>query len=350
MNHRTARGLPPSATALSAAALATLLAGSTVAAEDPCQPRDELSTCFAADNLWPHAGGGRWSSLAPTTTTTPESLAVSFFNAYLHQPVGLRIPSPDPEGTTVYAVEHVLSSTLALALGITDDLQASLALPFALYQHGAGTADLTGAEDGLPRSALGDLRFGATVAWLARRPVGVDGPALGTRFEMTLPTGQETGFVSAPSAVYAPGATFDYRLGDLSLGADLGLRLRRPVDFANIQLGNQLSASLGASYDVLDDGWLAVNLEAFALVTLAHQADIVRQPDGSTAAEESGPVHAPAEWLLSVSTAGLLDGRFRASLGGGSFIPTADELAVTTPAFRVVAALHFVPQRSSEAP
>jgi len=322
---------------------------SALADEDACQPRDGLSTCFVADNLWPHAGGTRWASQAPTETAAAESLAVSFFNAYLHQPVGLRVPSPDPEGTTVYAVEHLWSSSLAMALGVTDGLQVSLVLPFALYEHGAGKADVLGSEDGLPRSALGDLRFGATVAWLERDEAD-QGPGLSTRFEMTLPTGQENGFLSSPSAVYAPGASFDYRIDDLTLGADLGVRLRRPVDFANIRIGNQLTASLGAGYDLLSDGWLSVNLEAFALVTLANQLAIVRAPDGSTTTEESGPIHAPAEWLLSARTAGLLDGRFRASLGGGSFIPTADSLAVTTPAFRVMAALHFVPQGDTSPP
>ena len=316
---------------------------SAQAAEDACQPRDGLSTCFVADNLWPHAGTSRWASQAPTETTAAESLAVSFFNAYLHQPVGLRVPSPDPEGTTVYAVEHLLSSSLAMALGVTEDLQVSLVLPFALFQQGAGKADVLGSEDRLPRSALGDLRFGATLAWL-ERDEGAPGPGLSTRFGMTLPTGQDEGFLSSPSAVYAPGASFDYRLGDLTLGADLGLRLRRPVDFANIQIGSQLTASLGASYDLLSDGWLSVNLEAFSLVTLASQLAVVRATDGSTTTEESGPIHAPAEWLLTAQTAGLLDGRFRASLGGGSFIPTSDSFAVTTPAFRVMTALHFVPQ------
>ena len=45
--------------------------------------------------------------------------------------------------------------------------------------------------------------------------------------------------------------------------------------------------------------------------------------------------------MVSAKTAGLLDGRFRASLGVGSFIPTADRSAVTTPAFRFALGIHY---------
>jgi hypothetical protein len=46
--------------------------------------------------------------------------------------------------------------------------------------------------------------------------------------------------------------------------------------------------------------------------------------------------------MLSARTAGLLEGRFVASLGGGTFIPTAADIAVTSPQMRVALALSYV--------
>ncbi len=342
MIHRRSLAASTGATAIATLVLVLTPPSEALAAGDPCQPGDGLSPCFATDNLWPHAGAGRWLGQAPTTTTTADAVAFGFVSTYLHQPVGLRVPSPDPDGTTIYAVEHVLGATLLVALGVTERLQVSLSTPFALYQDGAGKADVVGSDDPLPHSAVGDLRFGAAVSLLQRDPQH-DGPALAARFEMTVPSGQDNAFVSSPSAVYAPGASVDYRLGDFAFGLDVGARFRRSVDFANIRIGHQISAGLGAGYDVLDDRWLSVNLEALALFTLANQVELVPDPQGLTTHEEPGDPHIPAEWLLSVRTAGLLDGRLQASLGGGSFIPTGSDVAVTTPAFRVVAALHFVP-------
>ncbi len=332
--------------ALATAVLALTTASEARAADDACQPRDGLSTCLTTDNLWPHAGGGPWLGQAPTDTTAADSIAFGLVSTFLHRPVGLRVPSPDPDGTTIYAVEHVLGTSLLCALGLTERLQVSLSQPFVLYQEGAGKADVVGSDDPLPRSAVGDLRFGTAVSLLQRGPQD-DGPGLSARFEMTAPTGQDNAFVSSPSAVYAPGASLDYHIGDFALGLDVGARFRRPVDFANIQIGNQISAGLGVGYEVLDDGWLSVNLEAFALFTLAEQIKLVHDPYELTATEEPGDPHIPAEWLLSVRTAALLDGRLRASLGGGSFIPTGSTSAVTTPAFRAVMALHFAPDSGS---
>ena len=95
---------------------------------------------------------------------------------------------------------------------------------------------------------------------------------------------------------------------------------------------------------------LSANLEAWALISTLQQNDLVVEPGEFVAKEEpSLTPHIPMEWMLSVRTANMLDGRFRMSLGGGSFIPTGENLPVTTPAFRLALGLHYIYDYAAEA-
>ena len=303
-----------------------------LAQDDPCQPRDGLSTCFAADNLWPHVGNSRWLSLASTQTTPDGAVAVGLVPTYIHKPVGLTIASPDPDGTTVYAIEHAFSTTVLIGVGLTERLQFQLGMPMVLYQEGAGKQDVTGASETLTRSAVGDARFG--VAFTAiERGRGDTGPGLAVRFDMAAPTAPPAAYAGYPSATYAPGATLDYRGDRFAVGVDVGARLRESAKVAGAFLGSQVSVAIGGSYDILEDDWLSANLEANALVGLVNQLD-------PTLSGVIDP-HIPAEWMASFRTAALADGSVAVSLGGGSFIPTAETSAVTTPLFRLALGLQY---------
>ncbi len=311
------------------------------AAQQECEPRDGLSTCVASDNLWTHPGGGRFLSQATSESLEPGSATFGFTPVFLHRPIGLRVSSADPEGTTIYAVENVFAATFLLGVGITDRLRATVAAPVMLYQTGASKADVVGSDDVLPRSAMGDVRFGLGFTALPRAP-GEDGVGLAGRFQLAAPSGQPDAFSGYGSTTFAPGVVADYRIGDLTLAVDVSARIRRAVTLATATIGPQIVASVGAGYDILDDGWLSVNLETWALFGTAGQRQLTEQPGAEPPEEEAGPAHIPMEWMLSIRTAALLDGRFRASLGGGTFIPTASSFAVTTPAFRTALSLSYV--------
>jgi hypothetical protein len=331
----------PLATA-SLAALA-LLQSPAGAQEDPCYPADQFSTCIASDNLWVHVGGSRWFAIAPTQTAPDGSAAFGLVPTYYRRPIGLRISSADPEGTTIYAVDNAFAATFLMGLGVTDRLQLHIAAPVTLYQDGASKSDIIGSEQPLPRSAVGDMRFGANFALLPRPPAE-SGPGLALRFEMAAPTGQADAFTGFPTATYAPGLSFDYQLGNFAIGADAGARIRDYVELAGAAIGTQVSLAIGVGYDFFDDGLLGLHLEANALFGVYEQTELVSQPGQFQAEPEpTGVPHIPAEWMLSLRTASLLDGRFRASLGGGSFIPTtADITPVTTPQFRLALGVHYV--------
>jgi OOP family OmpA-OmpF porin len=329
---------------LAAATIAaiTWLSSTARAQEDPCYPTDALSTCLPSDNLWVHLGGSRWFAQAPTQTAPASSAAFGFVPSYYRRPIGLRVASADPDGTTIYAVDNALSATFLMGVGVSDRAQIHVAAPVVLYQDGAGKGDITGGEDPLPRSAVGDMRFGATLGILQRAYME-SGPGLALRFEMTAPTGKANAFTGFPTATYAPGLSFDYQLGGFAIGADAGVRIRDVVELAGAAVGTQVSLGIGVGYDVFDDGLLSINLEANALFGVYEQTELASQPGQFTPEPEpTGEPHIPAEWMLSVRTASLLDGRFRASLGGGSFIPTSAEITpVTTPMLRFALGIHY---------
>lgn len=313
------------------------------AEEGSCEPPSGLSTCVAADNLWPQAGPSPWLTIAPTTLTEPGLVGFGLVLTLLSRPIVLRVASPDPEGTDIYAVDDRLAGTFQATVGVADGLQLTLAMPLVLYQNGATIADVIGSSDFLPRSAMGDVRFGAAVR-LLERAAGEDGVALASRFELSLPTGDEEAFVTSGSPVWAPGASLDHRIGRFSWGVDLSGRIAKERELGGATLGSQLGTALGAQLDILADGWLSAGLEAFALFTLAEQSDLVwDEATLSRSREDNAALHAPAEWLLSVRTAGLLDGQLVLALAGGSFIPTGSESPVTAPRFRFALSAQYVP-------
>lgn len=307
-------------------------------ADDPCAPRDGFSSCIASDNLWPQPGGGPFFSQAPTQLPDRYAGTLGVVPTFFMRPIGFQVASPDPDGATVYAVDRVFAATFLGAFSLADRLQLQVAVPAIFFQDGAGKTDVVGAEDELRTTALGDLRFGAQYAFFTRSG---DGPGLAARFEIVAPTAHDDAFAGAPSATWAPGLAFDYRIGRVILGADLGARIRSPADLAGATIGSQISASLGTSVDILDDGWLSAAAEIWALFTLASQTEIVRVPGTLRTEIESAPPHIPMEWIASLRTAGLFDGRFRISGGAGGLIPTAPHTAVTSPAFRAVLGLHY---------
>jgi hypothetical protein len=323
-------------------ACATLAVADTALAQsDPCQPRDGFSTCFASDNLWPYAGDTSWVAQAPTQTTGDQTGAFGLHLSYLYRPVGLRVASADPDGTTIYAVEHALGAAVLASIGITDRFQLQLEAPMVLFQDGASKADVVGSDEFLTRSAVGDFRFGTTLS-IVQRKRGDDGFGLAARMEVAAPTGTKDAFAGAPTATYAPGLSADYRVGPFSIGADAGGRIRDNTVFAGTVIGSQISGALGLGIDALDEGWLRFDAEAFALFGLARGVDEELEPGDDEPTEVPRPLHIPAEWLVTMSTRGALDGRFRARLGGGSYIPTGDTVPVTAPAFRMVFGVTYV--------
>jgi len=312
------------------------------ATDDPCDPRDRFSTCVGSDNLWPQPGGAPLFTVAPTQLPKALGVAAALVPTFYHRPIGYRVASADPDGTTIYAVERALAAHALFGFAPLDGLQVQIAAPVFLYQDGASKADVVGGDEALPTGAIGDLRFGAQLTLIRRAPEA-DGPGLSARFEMALPTADPTAFAGWAGSTWAPGLAFDWRIGRVLLGADASGRFRRDVPLAGTNLGSQLGLNVGASVNILDDGWLSAGAEVWSLFTLIQQTELVAEPGDLTAdTEPTGVPHIPLEYLLSLRTAGLMDGRLRLSAGAGGLIPTGPSTAVTTPNLRAVLGIHYV--------
>src|SRR5262249_38804785 len=157
------------------------------------------------DNLWPHAGGGAFFSMGSPLTTPADRVSFGLVLSYLSRPIGLRVGSPDPQGTVIYAIDNALDASFLWTLGLTNRLELSLAVPVTLLQAGAGIGDVVGSKEELPRSVLRDTRFGLGYAVIPRpRTRSPDGFALTGRFEWGVPTGDREAFASGPTMVAIP--------------------------------------------------------------------------------------------------------------------------------------------------
>lgn len=327
---------------LAAAALlgALFAAAAPAPARAECDPRARISGCIDADNLWLHAGAGPFFALGSPLTAPAGKASFGLALSYLSRPIGLRVPSADPEGTILYAVDNAVNASFLWSLGITDRLELTAAAPLTIYQDGSGLGALTGGDAVLPRSSLRDVRLGFALAVLKRARLGAgDGPSLVTRFEIAAPIGDSEAFAGSRTVTWFPSALFAYRRGRFEIAAEAGARLRGESSLANARLGSQVQGALGASFDILPSHLLTASAEAFALFTLASQDPPTRAID----VQDKGPALIPAEWILSATTAPLLGGDVSISLGGGGAIPLSSEAAVTAPRFRFDLAVRYAP-------
>jgi hypothetical protein len=310
------------------------LTPSEAMAQASCTPAPGLTTCLPSDNLWPSARGP-FTWLAPAEGPTPGTFTFGVTTSWIHRPIGLVTSSADPAGKTTYVVENAVSAHLLASLGLTRRLAFDVATPFTLYQSGAGVGFATGSNEALPRSAVGELRFGPSVTLYHGASIDV-----AARVQILAPTGSPKGFSRFNSITFAPAVSASYRRGALGLAADVGARLRQPVEFGDAVVGKQVHVGIGATYALLRNDLLSVGAEAFALIGLEPQYGL--GPDAS-GRDTSGSPLIPAEWLVSFTTGQLLEGKLKARVGMGGAIPTGSASDVTAPALRTVASLSFVP-------
>src|SRR4051812_4814741 len=112
-------------------------------ARGDCASDAHLSTCFDADNAWPHPGPGFFDLIGGGTTTPPGTFGLGLYATYLARPVVLVLPSVDPSGAEVVAVVRLADATVLFSLGLTSRLEATIALPVAVYRTGVGISPVT---------------------------------------------------------------------------------------------------------------------------------------------------------------------------------------------------------------
>ncbi|MDC0743366.1 OmpA family protein [Polyangium mundeleinium] len=304
-----------------------------------CDPKAERSGCINADNLWVHAGAGPFLSLGAPLLAPSGKASFGLALSYLSRPIGLRVASADPDGTIVPVIDNAVNATFLWSLGVHDRLEITAALPITFYQDGTGLGVATASDEELPRSSMRDVRFGFAASILPRPRAGsADGASVVGRFELAVPAGDAQAFASGRTITWFPSIVASYRRGRFEAGVEASARVRGEARLANARIGSQLGGSLGASFDILQDGWLTAAGEAFVLYNFAAQ-----NPPARTVEEPVSPAFVPAEWILSATTAPILGGDMSFTISGGGPIPFSSEAAVTTPRFRFGLAARYAP-------
>ncbi|MBK9265595.1 MAG: OmpA family protein [Polyangiaceae bacterium] len=317
----------------------TVLASPQTALADECDSAATYSGCINADNLWPHAGPGPFLSLGSPITTPTGKASIGLVGSYLSRPIGLRVASPDPDGTVLAVLDNVVDVTFVGAFGVTDRLEITVAAPVTLYQDGSGLGAIRGSDEELRRSTLRDTRFGVSLAAIQRPRAGnQDGFSLTGRFEFAVPVGDADAFANARTPTWFPSIVATAKKGRFQLGLEASARVRGESQLANMRIGTQFGGALGTSFDILRDGLLTASAEAFVLYTISKQEPSSLAADGAAA-----PLLIPAEWIVSASSAPLLGGDVSFSLYGGGPIPFSSEAAVTTPRFRFGLSARYAP-------
>jgi OOP family OmpA-OmpF porin len=329
-------------------ALGLALASSPVTARAACETG--ISTCTDADTFWPHAGPAYFNIVGATATTSRGAVGFGWATTYLARPIVLLVPSSRPSGTEVTAIDHLWNATFLFSYGLTDRIEATLALPTTLYRTGTGISALAHqSSEPIARSAMRDIRVGTAFALLPALPPTARGFSAATRVEFALPTGDESSFNGDRTLLGLPSVAGEFRQAGLVLGAAFGARLRTISDLFGTRVGSQLVFSLGMGGEILQGNKLGVLLEAVALPTLAAQHELAPASiDGRLVTGNRRPLM-PTEWLASVRTGDLMNGEMSLSLGAGGSLGLTGESGMTSPGFRAVFALRYAPRGGTKA-
>ncbi len=150
-------------------------------------------------------------------------------------------------------IANQFAADLMGSVALFDRVSVALAVPVFLANSGEAAGAVTGVavDPAVSSAALGDMRLSAKVG-LLRREEGADGFGVAASLDMSLPTGDGDSFVSDPFTL-TPTLIADYKLGDLMLAANLGVRLRG-LDtnvYGFVTVGNEVVWRVAGAYDVL---------------------------------------------------------------------------------------------------
>jgi hypothetical protein len=323
-----------------------------VAQASECENNPHFSTCFDANTLWLPAGRASFVSMPETRVVGAGQLAFGAAGELLHQPVVLRVASPDADGRQVQVLENAFDLSYFVSFGLLRNLEASMLASLRVHQSGAGAGGIESqSATALAHNAVRDPRIG--IAYSLDDTLALPGLGLRLAIDATLPLGDRNPFANERSFVVMPNATFGLRQGPLLVQVELGARLRRPVDFAGVSLESQGFVALGLAAAVVPR-WLTLSAEAFGLPSLS-------EARGSVASPRVSSVRLfPAEWLVAAHSSFGSAGPWTVSIAGGSGIALSRETresstgpetsyftGMTTPDFRSLLVVRFVPEAPS---
>jgi len=153
------------------------------------------------------------------------------------------------------------SSTLTGAIGLFGWSQLTLSLPIIMSQSGDQVTVLD--NQALDGAALGDLRIAPKVQLLRRARYGVDVAVIPA---FTVPTASSDRFAGEGSISFAPQLAISAAVANLRLSGNLGYLARSNRAFADAEVGDELTATVGAGYRV---GATPIEVDVSAMLALA---------------------------------------------------------------------------------
>jgi hypothetical protein len=205
-----------------------------------------------------------------------------------------------------------------------------LAVPWTVAQHGLGLGSVSAqSRADLAHRPIRDPRLGIAQVLCERE--GAIRTALGTRYSLVIPLGDEEALAGNRGFAAAPALTFELEHARFFSGTELGARLRQPTRLANTRLGTQLVVGAGAGFDLAAPGRLAVAVEGWVAPTL------IKQPPAPSGGHDT---LVPAEWFISVRSTPLNAGP-TVTVGGGGGMPLSTSggnaaVGMTSPDFRML--------------
>jgi len=185
--------------------------------------------------------------LEPTATPGPGAWNAAVWLSYAHRQIVLA----NETGETAVPLEHQLSLDYLASVGIGERLALGVSLPTVLYQTGDDVRPLIG-DSPLPRTALGDVAFGAKATLVPTSDLG--GFGLGALARVTAPTGNASSYVSDGAVTGELRLLGELRLIALDLRATAGAKIRGlERDYVGEDFGHDLpwAASLSLHPQVL---------------------------------------------------------------------------------------------------
>ena len=284
--------------------------------------------------LWASPGPSSFATLSSADILGHKAVSFGAVFDYYRRPLALELLSSDGAKDTEWVVEYAATADFMWAFGIADWVQLGVILPVVLDQEGVGATPLMplGADDStykLAGAALKDLRFDAKVRFIGKDEAPeLRGFGLAADVAMSVPTGDELNFAGEKGFVFAPNLILDYRRNPISVGLNVGARLRtEEARLADLTVGHQMTAGLGVTGHLFDrrflvgaEGTIVAEMDGFDRLGFEYRASVGYVPDQARSV---------TLWL-----------------SGGASAGTGDLLG--TPKLRFLLGITYAPQREEE--
>ncbi len=200
-----------------------------------------------------------WGTILPSL-----SLAAGLGMSYANDPLTIYRDEGDERVRVASPVSGRAGAELTAALGVSDLLEFSLAMPLVLQQSSsAGSLMLPSTSS----AGFGDLRLGAKLGVLRQKSFGVDGAAT---ISVGFPSAKDASYIGEAGPVAEPGLVVSRRFTDAwRATASLGYRVRERTASLALVVDDELVAQLGVGFKLAAMSGPAIDLGASLSVATA---------------------------------------------------------------------------------